>query len=72
MAESNERKKVVLAYSGGLDTSCLITWLQDHGYDVVTMIASLGQPAGRSDIEAIAAKATSLGAVASYAVDVRD
>ncbi len=72
MTESNGKKRVVLAYSGGLDTSCLITWLQDQGYDVVTMIASLGQPTDRADIQGIADKATSLGAVASYAVDVRD
>ena len=72
MTQSNGKKRVVLAYSGGLDTSCLITWLQDQGYDVVTMIASLGQPTDRADIQGIADKATSLGAVASYAVDVRD
>ena len=72
MTESNGKKRVVLAYSGGLDTSCLITWLQDQGYDVVTMIASLGQPTDRADIQGIADKATGLGAVASYAVDVRD
>lgn len=63
--------KVVLAYSGGLDTSCLIPYLQNQGYEVVTAIASLGQP-GSSDIDGIAKKATSLGAVASYALDMRD
>ncbi len=72
MANGEGKKKVVLAYSGGLDTSCLIYWLQDQGYDVVTMIANLGQPTDRSDIAGIAEKATRLGAVASYAVDVRD
>lgn len=36
-------KKVVLAYSGGLDTSCAIQWLKDKGYDVVAMIADVGQ-----------------------------
>lgn len=36
-------KKVVLAYSGGLDTSCAIKWLQDKGYNVVAMIADVGQ-----------------------------
>ena len=63
--------KVVLAYSGGLDTSCLIPWLQDEGYEVVCAIAALGQP-GSSDIDAIAQKAVSLGATASYAIDMRD
>ena len=63
--------KVVLAYSGGLDTSCLIPWLQDQGFEVVTVIAALGQP-GSSDIDHIAQKAVSLGATASYAVDMRE
>lgn len=63
--------KVVLAYSGGLDTSCLIPWLQDQGYEVVTAIAALGQP-GSSDIDEIAEKAVSLGASASYAIDMRE
>lgn len=71
MSES-AKKKVVLAYSGGLDTSCLIPYLQDMGYDVVCVIASLGQPGSRSDIQGIADKALTLGAVASYAEDVRD
>jgi argininosuccinate synthase len=69
---ANGKKRVVLAYSGGLDTSTLIYWLQDQGYDVVTMICDLGQPTDRSDISALADKATRLGAVASYALDVRD
>jgi argininosuccinate synthase len=63
--------KVVLAYSGGLDTSCLIPYLQEQGYEVVTAIASLGQP-GSSDIDAIAQRAMTQGAVASYAVDMRE
>ncbi len=68
---SAPKGKVVLAYSGGLDTSCLIPWLQEQGYEVVTAIAALGQP-GSSDIDAIAQKAISLGAVASYAIDMRE
>ncbi|WP_154028169.1 argininosuccinate synthase [Olsenella uli] len=69
----SEKGKVVLAYSGGLDTSCLLKYLQDDGYDVVSCIASLGQPSEeRSDIEAVNAKAKSLGAVAAYDVDIRD
>nr|HPJ48946.1 argininosuccinate synthase [Synergistales bacterium] len=35
--------KVVLAYSGGLDTSVAIKWLGDQGYDVVTLTADVGQ-----------------------------
>ena len=69
----SEKGKVVLAYSGGLDTSCLLKYLQDEGYEVVSCIASLGQPSSeRSDIEAINDKAKSLGAVAAYDVDIRD
>jgi len=36
-------KKIVLAYSGGLDTSCAIKWLNDRGFEVVCFIADLGQ-----------------------------
>lgn len=36
-------KKLVLAYSGGLDTSCAIKWLKDKGYDIVAFIADVGQ-----------------------------
>jgi len=36
-------KKIVLAYSGGLDTSCAITWLSERGWDVVAYIADVGQ-----------------------------
>ncbi len=36
-------KKIVLAYSGGLDTSCAIKWLQDKGYEVIAFIADVGQ-----------------------------
>lgn len=37
-----EKKKIVLAYSGGLDTSCCLRWLQDKGFDVVCFSANLG------------------------------
>ena len=36
-------KKVVLAYSGGLDTSVAITWLKDQGYDVVACCLDVGE-----------------------------
>ena len=42
----SSRKKVVLAYSGGLDTSVMLHWLKyDQGYDVVCMTADVGQGA---------------------------
>ena len=69
----SEKGKVVLAYSGGLDTSCLLKYLQDEGYDVVSCIAALGQPSEeRKDIDAVNEKAKMLGAVAAYDVEIRD
>ncbi|MBZ5581097.1 MAG: argininosuccinate synthase, partial [Acidobacteriia bacterium] len=35
--------KVALAYSGGLDTSCILKWLIDRGYDVICYMADVGQ-----------------------------
>ena len=35
-------KKVILAYSGGLDTSCLIRWYKDKGYDVIAYYGGCG------------------------------
>ncbi len=61
------RNKVVLAYSGGLDTSVAIRWLQDRDYDVVALTLDVGQPGGLGGIKE---KAERLGAKA-YVVDVR-
>lgn len=52
-------KKVVLAYSGGLDTSCAIKWLKDKGYEVVAFIADIGQ---NEDFDAIKKRALKTGA----------
>ncbi len=52
-------KKVVLAYSGGLDTSCILKWLLDKGYDVICYMADVGQ---KEDFEAAKAKALKIGA----------
>ncbi len=60
--------KVVLAYSGGLDTSVAIKWLQDQGYDVVTFTADVGQ---KVDLEAVREKALFVGAVNAYVMDLR-
>ena len=38
---SDENKKVVLAYSGGLDTSCILVWLIEQGYDVIAYLVNL-------------------------------
>ena len=61
--------KVVLAYSGGLDTSVAIKWLMDQGYDVVTFTADVGQTI---DLEAAKVKALKTGAVNDYVMDLRE
>ncbi|RJS86733.1 argininosuccinate synthase, partial [Candidatus Bathyarchaeota archaeon] len=51
--------KVVLAFSGGLDTSVMVKWLQEkYGYDVVTLTLDLGQG---KDLKKVEEKAWSLG-----------
>jgi argininosuccinate synthase len=60
----------VLAYSGGLDTSVILGWLQDEGYDVHCVYVDLGQPC--EDREAILQKARNLGAKSSRIVDVQE
>ncbi len=60
-------KKIVLAYSGGLDTSVAIPWLKDKGYDVICVNLNVGEV--DKDIDFIKAKALKIGAIASYAVD---
>ncbi|KEO81614.1 argininosuccinate synthase [Tumebacillus flagellatus] len=62
-------KKVVLAYSGGLDTSVAITWLKDQGYEVIALSADVGEG---KDLEFIKSKALQVGATKSYMVDARD
>ncbi|HEX7157427.1 MAG TPA: argininosuccinate synthase domain-containing protein, partial [Edaphobacter sp.] len=53
-------EKVVLAYSGGLDTSIIIPWLnENYGYDVIAFVADVGQG---DDIDAVVAKAYQTGA----------
>ncbi len=64
------RSKVVLAYSGGLDTSVAIPWLREEkGLDVVTVTVDVGQPV---DLEAVRAKALASGASAAYVADARE
>ncbi len=53
------KKKVVLAYSGGLDTSCAIKWLSDRGWDVVAYVADVGQG---EDFTSIKKRARKIGA----------
>jgi len=60
----------VLAYSGGLDTSVLLAWLQDEGYEVHAVYVDLGQPC--EDREAILEKARTLGAKSARLIAVRE
>jgi len=62
-------KKVVLAYSGGLDTSCAIRWLKEQGYEVVCFIADLGQG---EDFQVIEQRGLSAGASKVYIKDLQD
>lgn len=62
--------KCVLAYSGGLDTSVILGWLQDEGYEVHCVYVDLGQPC--EDREAILKKAQDNGAASARIVDVRE
>ncbi|HQH26832.1 MAG TPA: argininosuccinate synthase, partial [Oligoflexia bacterium] len=61
-------EKVVLAYSGGLDTSVILKWLIERGYDVVAYIADVGQ---REDLEAARQKALKAGASKVYIEDLK-
>jgi argininosuccinate synthase len=66
----SDTKKVVLAYSGGLDTSVILKWLQDeHDCEVVTFTADLGQG---EEVEPARAKAQSLGIKEIYIDDLRE
>ena len=63
-------EKVVLAYSGGLDTSVIVRWLQDHYQcEVVTFTANIGQG---EEVEPARAKARALGVQAAYTEDLRE
>ncbi|MFZ5755420.1 MAG: argininosuccinate synthase [Pseudomonadota bacterium] len=63
-------KKVVLAYSGGLDTSIILKWLQEqYGCEVVTFTADIGQG---EELEPARAKATAMGVKKIYIDDLRE
>mmetsp|Transcript_8785 Transcript_8785/g.8865 ORF Transcript_8785/g.8865 Transcript_8785/m.8865 type:complete len:434 (+) Transcript_8785:67-1368(+) len=63
------KEKVVLAYSGGLDTSVILVWLVNKGFDVICFCANVGQ--GEEDWDAIKAKATQCGALKVVIEDLR-
>ncbi|MEM1228392.1 MAG: argininosuccinate synthase [Planctomycetota bacterium] len=63
-------KSCVLAYSGGLDTSVILGWLQDQGYEVHCAYVDLGQPG--EDRDATMQKARDCGASSARVIDVRE
>ena len=68
--QANKPKKVVLAFSGGLDTSIIIPWLKEnYGCEVIAMIGDVGQ---QEDLEAARRKALATGASTAYVEDLRE
>lgn len=64
------KKKVVLAYSGGLDTSVILKWLEEtYQYEVIAVCVDVGQ---KEDYQAVKAKALSTGATKAYVVDAKE
>jgi argininosuccinate synthase len=62
--------KVVLAYSGGLDTSAIVPWLREnYDCDVIAFVGDVGQ--GKSELDGVEEKARNSGASACYVVDLR-
>src|SRR5687768_13067090 len=68
--EGIEGARIALAFSGGLDTSVMIKWLQEkYNAEIVTVSGHLGQ---EKELRGIKEKAYALGAVAAYEVDLRE
>lgn len=64
----SKSRKIVLAYSGGLDTSCVLAYLKDKGFDVICFSANLGSEFSPADLKERASKT---GAVKIYIEDLR-
>ena len=62
-------EKVVLAYSGGLDTSVILKWLVERGYEVVAFVADVGQD---DDFDRVREKALKAGASRVYVEDLKE
>jgi argininosuccinate synthase len=70
-AHPNDVHRVLLLYSGGLDTSVMLKWIQDqYSAEVVALTVNLGQPG--EDYEVIRGKARQLGALECHVVDARE
>jgi len=63
------KEKVVLAYSGGLDTSVILKWLIDKGYEVIAYVADVGQ---EEDFEEVKRKALQIGATKVYVENLQE
>jgi argininosuccinate synthase len=71
MGKKGKFDKVVLAYSGGLDTSVILSWLKEnYGCEVVTFTADLGQ--GEDELEGLEEKAKASGASKAYIADLKE
>ncbi len=67
---SKQIKKVVLAYSGGLDTSVILKWIkEEYGCEMITLTCDLGQ---EEELDGVDAKAKATGAAKAYIEDVRE
>jgi len=65
-----EKEKVILAYSGGLDTSVIMAWLKENtDYDIIAVCCNAGQ---NEDFDAIEKKALATGASKAYTLDIRE
>src|SRR5271167_3716677 len=70
-ADPAQVDRVLLLYSGGLDTSVMLKWIQDsYDAEVVFLTVNLGQP--REDYGVIEGKAKALGALETHIVDARE
>ena len=71
LARPEDVQRVLLLYSGGLDTSVMLKWIQDeYQAEVVALTVNLGQPG--EDYDVVRGKALSLGAVEAHVVDARE
>ena len=67
--DDKTNKKVILAYSGGLDTSCILRWLIDKGFEVICYVADVGQ---KDDFEEVEQKAMKVGAKKVIIKDLKE
>jgi argininosuccinate synthase len=71
LADPEQVKRVLLLYSGGLDTSVMLKWIQDrYEAEVVALTVNLGQPG--EDYDVVKGKALQIGAIEAHVVDARE